>query len=219
MDIALPEYRIVNIESWVPSRGHIIIVDIESQVSRSLDIAPLISDRKYRIVSIDSWISNRRYFAPWISRSVDIKLWMAQRPAAGGSNASLTRGQHGDGRFARGAERMANNNPRPAPGRTLAWRPASLALATATAIATAITAAAYSFCPGAGAQCLSQGWPRAGDQVPAAAGYGTRSLSHIAPPHAFSTDDSESAQIPVTAMDLGEKIGHEQAQNLPSLES
>jgi hypothetical protein len=115
---------------------------------------------------------------------------------------------------------MANNNPRPAPGRTLAWRPASLALATATAIATgiatAITAAAYSFCPGAGAQCLSQGWPRAGEQVPAAAGYGTRSLSHIAPPHAFSTDDSESAQIPVTAMDLGEKIGHEQAQNLPS---
>ena len=72
-----------------------------------------------------------------------------------------------------GAERMANNNPRPAPGRTLTWRPASLALATATAIATAIAAAAYSFCPGAGAQCLSQGWPRTGDQGPAAAGYGT----------------------------------------------
>ena len=69
---------------------------------------------------------------------------------------------------------MANNNPRPALGRTLAWRPASLALATAiaTAITTAITAEAYSFCPGAGAQCLSQGWPRAGGQGPAAAGYG-----------------------------------------------
>jgi len=77
VDTALPEYRIANIESWVPSRGHIIIVDIESQVSRSLDIAPLISDRKYRIASIDSWISNRRYFAPWISRCLDIELWMA----------------------------------------------------------------------------------------------------------------------------------------------
>ena len=56
-------------------------------------------------------------------------------------------------------------------------------------------------------------------KLPALADRSTRSLSHIAPPHAFSTDDSESAQIPVIAMDLGEKIGHEQAQNLPPLES
>ena len=69
---------------------------------------------------------------------------------------------------------MTNNNPRPAPGRTLAWKPASLALATA--IATSIVAAAYSLCPGAGAQCLSQGWSRAGDKGPAAAGYGTRRM-------------------------------------------
>ncbi|MFN9622740.1 MAG: transposase, partial [Cyanobacteriota bacterium] len=49
--------------------------------------------------------------------------------------------------------------------------------------------------------------------------YRPRSLSPTAPPPAFSTDDSESAQIPVTAMDLGETTGQVQAQNFPSLES
>ncbi|MEI7774777.1 MAG: hypothetical protein WCK17_08365, partial [Verrucomicrobiota bacterium] len=45
-----------------------------------------------------------------------------------------------------------------------------------------------------------------------------RSLSHIAPASRFSTDALHSAQIPVTAMDLGGRMGHEQAPNLPSLE-
>ena len=34
----------------------------------------------------------------------------------------------------------------------------------------------------------------------------------------FSTDALKSAQIPVTAVNLGGRIGHEKAQNLPSLE-
>ena len=32
----------------------------------------------------------------------------------------------------------------------------------------------------------------------------------------FSTDARKSAQIPVTTVDLGGRIGHEKAQNLPS---
>jgi hypothetical protein len=46
----------------------------------------------------------------------------------------------------------------------------------------------------------------------------SRSLSHITPTARFSTDALKSAQMPVTAIDLRGRMGHEQAQNLPSLE-
>ncbi|MFM9102581.1 MAG: hypothetical protein ACKOPS_15140 [Cyanobium sp.] len=58
-----------------------------------------------------------------------------------------------------------------------------------------------------------QGWPLVEQAAQA------RSLLRITSTARFSTDALKSAQIPVTAMDLGGTMGHEQAQNLPPLES
>ena len=47
----------------------------------------------------------------------------------------------------------------------------------------------------------------------------SRSLLRVDRPADLSTDAPESAQIPVTAMDLSERMGHEQAQDIPPVGS